>query len=204
MSILLIGIGVISSVLLMYLGITFIKKADDGHGLPENIEIFYIVITAIAGCIAITAFYPYFFLSVLFTAYLAIMAYTDFYVMKLYTIFHIIVAFIGYITLFNLSKLSIREFVLGLIFIFFMWLIKAINTGDVELLFASFPYICLFADVYKINKLYFCFIFLTVIMFISVVINLKDFIKKGKTKAPFAVPTFAGCVVMALLMVVAK
>lgn len=204
MSILLIGIGVISSVLLMYLGITFMKKVDDEHGLPENVGIFYILITAIVSCVAIAAFYPYFFLSVLFTAYLAIMAYTDFYVMKLYTIFHIIVAFIGYITLFNLSKLSIREFVLGLGFIFFMWLVKAINIGDVELLFTSFPYICLFADIYKINKIDFYFLFLTVIMLISVVISFKTFIKKGKTKAPFAVPMFIGYVVIALFMVVTK
>ncbi len=204
MNVLLIGVGAISSVFLTYFGITWMKKADDEHGLPENIGIFYMLITAIVSCITIAAFYPYFFLSVLFTAYLAIMAYTDFYVMKLYTMFHILTGIIGYIALFIVSELLIREFILGLIFIFFMWLIKAINTGDVELLCASFPYICLFADVYKINKLYFCFIFLTVIMFISVVINLKDFIKKGKTKAPFAVPAFAGYVVMALLMVVAK
>ncbi len=204
MKVLLIGIGAISSVLLMYLGITFMKKADDGHGLPENIGIFYIVITAIVGCIAITTFYSYFFLSILFTAYLAIMAYTDFYTMKLYTIFHILIGMIGYIALFIVSGLSIREFILGLGFIIFMWLIKAINTGDVELLFASFPYICLFADVYKINKLYFCLIFLTVIMLISVVINFKAFIKKGKTKAPFAVPVFIGYVVMALFIMAIK
>lgn len=204
MNVFFIGVGAIISVFLMCFGITLMKKVDDEHGLPEHIGIFYMLIIAIAGDIAIIAFYPYFFLSILFTAYLAIMAYTDFYIMKLYTIFHIIAAIMGYISLFNLSELSIQEFVLGLGFIFFMWLVKAINTGDVELLFASFPYVCLFADVYKINKLYFCFLFLTVIMLISVVINFKAFIKKGKTKAPFAVPVFIGYVVMASFLVVIK
>ncbi len=204
MDILLIGMGAIISVFLMLFGITWTKRIDVEHGLPERIGIFYMLITAIAACIAIDAFYPYFFLSVLFTAYLAIMAYTDFYIMELYTIFHVITAIIGYISLFNLSELSIQEFDLGFGFIFFMYLVKVINIGDVELLFASFPYICLFANIYKINKLYFCLIFLTVIMLISVVINFKAFIKKEKTKAPFAVPVFAGYVVMALFMVVAK
>ncbi len=202
MNVLLIGMGAIISVLLMYLGITFVKKADyDGHGLPENVEISYIFITAIAGCIAIAAFYSYFFLYILFTAYLAIMAYTDFYTMKLYTIFHILIGMIGYIALFIVNGLLIREFILGLILIFFMQLTKVINNGDVELLFASFPYICICANIYKIDKLCVWFGFLMLVLFVSVVINLKAFIKKGKTKAPFAVPVFIGYVVMALLIV---
>ena len=201
MKVLLIGIGAISSVVLMYFGITLMKKVDDEHGLPENVGIFYMLITAIVSCITIAAFYPYFFLSVLFTAYLAIMAYTDFYVMKLYTIFHIVIGMIGYITLFILGELFVLQFISVAVVIILMKWFKIINVGDVELLFASFPYICLFADIYKINKLYFCLIFLTVIMLISVVINLKAFIKKEKTKAPFAVPVFIGYVVMALLMV---
>ncbi len=201
MKVLLIGIGAISSVVLMYFGITLMKKVDDEHGLPENVGIFYMLITAIVSCITIAAFYPYFFLSVLFIAYLAIMAYTDFYVMKLYTIFHIVIGMIGYITLFILGELFVLQFISVAVVIILMKWFKIINVGDVELLFASFPYICLFADIYKINKLYFCLIFLTVIMLISVVINLKAFIKKEKTKAPFAVPVFIGYVVMALLMV---
>ena len=201
MNVLLIGMGAIISVFLMYFGITLMKKVDDEHGLPENVGIFYMLITAIVSCITIAAFYPYFFLSVLFTAYLAIMAYTDFYVMKLYTIFHIVIGMIGYITLFILGELFVLQFISVAVVIILMKWFKIINAGDVELLFASFPYICLFADIYKINKLYFCLIFLTVIMLISVVINLKAFIKKEKTKAPFAVPVFIGYVVMALLMV---
>lgn len=201
MNVLLIGMGAIISVFLMYFGITLMKKVDDEHGLPENIGIFYMLVIAMVSCITIAAFYPYFFLSVLFTAYLAIMAYTDFYVMKLYTIFHIVIGMIGYITLFILGELFVLQFISVAVVIILMKWFKIINVGDVELLFASFPYICLFADIYKINKLYFCLIFLTVIMLISVVINLKAFIKKEKTKAPFAVPVFIGYVVMALLMV---
>ncbi len=201
MNVLLIGMGAIISVFLMYFGITLMKKVDDEHGLPENIGIFYMLVIAMVSCITIAAFYPYFFLSVLFTAYLAIMAYTDFYVMKLYIIFHIVIGMIGYITLFILGELFVLQFISVAVVIILMKWFKIINVGDVELLFASFPYICLFADIYKINKLYFCLIFLTVIMLISVVINLKAFIKKEKTKAPFAVPVFIGYVVMALLMV---
>ncbi len=204
MKVLLIGIGAISSVVLMYFGITLMKKADDEHGLPENIGIFYMLITAIVSCITIAAFYPYFFLSVLFTAYLAIMAYTDFYVMKLYIIFHIVIGMIGYITLFILGELFVLQFISVAVVIILMKWFKIINAGDVELLFASFPYICLFADIYKIDKVCFWFGFLTTVLWVSVVINFKASIKKEKTKAPFAVPIFTGYVVMALFMVVAK
>ena len=203
MNVLLIGSGAIISAFLMSAGITCMKKIDNKHGLPENVGVFYILVTAIAGGITTEAFYPYFFLSIFFTAYLAIMAYTDFYTMKLYTIFHIIAALTGYIALFHF-KWSIWEFTLGFGLIFFMQLAKVISIGDVELLFASFPYCCIFAQIYKIDELYFYFIFLIVIMVISIIINFKAFIKKGKTKAPFAVPMFIGYVAIALFMIRTK
>jgi len=198
------GISGVSVVFLTLYGIALIKKIDAEHGLPEKVGTGYIILTAMAGCITFYAFKEFLLLFIIFTSYLAVMAYTDFYVMKLYTIFNVIAAITGYITLFIAGRLSALTLLQIIGIILLMKLFRVINTGDVELLIASVPYLCILAGIYGTNKGYFCFLFMIVVMFIGVVINLKKFITKGENKAPFAVPMFVGYMLIAVFMLFLK
>lgn len=177
--------------IMLHVFFIFIKCVDEENELPNKLSMEFIIFTLLSG--GFNMYLDNAWLMTLFYAYLLIEAYTDYHTMQLYLIFSIGAALIGY--LYMIIFRHITSDICFDIIVFFLIvsisrLIKAINTGDVWLLFASVPYI-LNAFNFE-NGLLILVGFYVLTLVLGLIVNIKDILFKKKQYVPYAVPFCLG------------
>ncbi|MBP3609695.1 MAG: hypothetical protein J6J42_05095 [Lachnospiraceae bacterium] len=162
-----------------------IRKWDDNHGLPQKTSVKAMLPSFIVGfCLGKGESTV---LLVLYVAYLAAMAYSDYHSKYVYSVFYILVSIPGYVWLFQAGDWSSIRAVLifCLMAIVFSEVFKAFKDGDMEVFIASAPYITLLAQRMDEEAMLVLVLFLVLSLFFSIVgtavlsIRCRKFIRKN-------------------------
>lgn len=181
-----VGQGI--AVILLYIGMLWcIKKADANHGLPERISWIAMLVPFSCGVSLCPGTAGATGLLVLYIAYLAAMAYTDYHSKCVYSLFYIVVAVPGYVWLLQQGDWSMIKAVLifDLLIVVCSVLLKAFKDGDMEVFITSAPYISLLAYRMKEEIFFLLLLFLFLAVLFSVLgtivlsIRRKRFMRKN-------------------------
>ena len=181
----------ILTLILLYVFFIFIKYIDEENELPIKLSVEFIIFALLSG-----GFNMYFddaWLMTFFYAFLLIEAYTDYHTMQLYLIFSVSAALIGYLYMIIFGHITLDicfDIIVFFLIVGISRFIKAINTGDVWLLFASVPYIL---NVFNFKDSLLILVgFYVLTLFLGLFINVKDILFKKKQYVPYAVPFCLG------------
>lgn len=171
------------------------KKLDEQYDLP-NMKYYIYIMVAITCAGYIHLAKPSFvecLINVLSIGVLGYMAYMDHKTGTLYSCISIFYGTVGFLLMIAngdfLNKISIL--LIEVAFIFFMYLSKVMNSGDVELMIGILPYL-MWGD-FSIFKF---LLFVTISLGISIVTNLIKFLKTKQKNYPFAPAIYAAYIAM--------
>lgn len=170
------------AVLLFRIILFCIRKRDVTHGLPQKVSFWAMISPFACGFCLYTEEAWSAALLVMYIAYLAAMAYTDYHSKCVYSFFYIVIAVPGYIWLLQEGDWNAIQAVLifCVIVVVSSVILKGFKDGDMEVFIASAPYITLLAYRMKEEVLFVLVLFLFLSVFFSIAGTVVLSIRCGK------------------------
>ena len=199
-------IRIFQGVLALLLFKTFIgciKKYDSENGLPEEMSWKIELTVFCGGGMIFPETVLQILLLILFIAYLASMAYTDFFTQRVYSLFYVLVAIPGYLWLVGEGSWLMLKVVL--MYIGFVavcsFVLNGFCDGDVEVFIAATPYMALLAQRMKQPVLLMLMLFMLVSLLLGIAGSMVQSIRKRKiiTKSAMVPYIFGAAICMMAL-----